>query len=261
MEIARRRRDRGSSGLGMRNLLSSRQGTMIVAGVCAALAAIIIVVAINRFRDNADAANAPTVVLVANGLIQKGTSGSTLAASGLYSTLRVAQKHVSPGALTDAAALQGKVAVTDVLPGQQLTLSDFAVGSGVAAQLAASQRAIAVPLDSSHGLSGVIQPGDRVDVYAGFNVQAQAATGPQMRLLLPDVRVISTGSSSSNGGNVVLAVDANYAAEVAYASDNGKIWLVLRPGNAQDSRQTIATLQSILVGRPPISAAGTGRKP
>lgn len=242
-------------------MLGSRQGMLIVAVVAAAIAAAVIVIAINRYRDSVNSSNAEVTVLVANNLIQKGTSGQTLATSGLYTPTKVIQKHVTTGAITDAAGLQGKVAVTDILPGQQLTLSDFAVGTGIITELASNERAISIPLDSSHGLSGIVTPGDRVDVYSGFNVQTSGGTGPQMRLLVPDVQVLSTsGGGQGSSGNVVLAVNDNYAAEVAYASDNGKVWLVLRPGNAQNASQTIATINSILAARPPI-ATNNGRKP
>jgi pilus assembly protein CpaB len=222
-----------------------------VALVTAAVAALIIVVAINRYRHNVNTSNSQTSVLVANGLIQKGSSFASIASAGLYAPSKVIEKRITPGAITDASALAGKVAVTNILPGQQLTAADFAVSSGVATELAANQRAIAIALDSSHGLSGIVQAGDHVDVYAGFTTGA----GSQVRLLVPDVLVLSSSTSgggigSSSSGNIVLAVDDNQAAQVAYASDNGKIWLTLRPGNAKNPAQTVASLASILASSP-----------
>jgi Flp pilus assembly protein CpaB len=257
MELTRKR----PRGVALKGLLATRQGTLLVALVCAVAAAVIIAIAISDYRNSISTSNAQATVLVSKGLIQKGTSGAAIAASGLYTPTRMIGKNISVGAITDAAALQGKVAVSDILPGQQLTLADFAVGTGVATVLASNERALSVPLDSSHGLSGVVQIGDHVDVYAGFNVQgANGGAGPVLRLLLPDVPVLSAPSTGTNGGNVVLGVNANDAAELAYASDNGKIWLVLRPGNAENATQTAATIQSILLGQPPI-LTGSGRKP
>lgn len=260
MELTRKRTGGGGSS-SLKGLLATRQGTAIVALVCAAVAAAIIVVAINRYRDSVNTSNAQVSVLVANALIQKGTSGAALAASGGYTATRMIERHVTPGAISDAAVLEGKVAVSEILPGQQLTLSDFAIGTGFATQLASNERAISIPLDSSHGLTGVVQTGDRVDVYAGFNAAGAGAIGPQLRLLIPNVLVLNSSvGSGSAGGNVLLAVNDNEAAEVAYASDNGKIWLMLRPANGQNPTQTVATIQSILLGRPPIQSA-TGGKP
>lgn len=262
MELTRK-----PSGANLKGVLGSRQGAVMIALACAGVAAVILVVAINGYRNSVNGSATPATVLVANGLIQKGTSGNAIAAGQLYTPTKFTEKNVSTGAITDAATLRGKVAVSDILPGQQLTLADFGAATGTSAQLAANERAISVPLDSSHGLSGVIQTGDRVDVYAGFNVQTQAGgSGPVMRLLLPDVLVLqaSGGGGGSVGGggsnNVVLAVNDNQAAQLAYASDNGKVWLMLRPGNAQNPTQTVATLESILLGRSPV-AAGSGGKP
>jgi Flp pilus assembly protein CpaB len=260
VELASKRTRNGS----FKALLATRRGTLLVAIACAVAAAAILVFAINRYRQSVNATATQDTVLVANHLIQKGTSGAELAASQLYTPATLTSKNVASGAITDAAVLQGKVAVHDILPGQQLTLADFGPAVGVPDELAANQRAISIPLDSSHGLSGVVTTGDRVDVYAGFNVAGQnGIAGPVLRLLIPNVLVLESsagGTNGTNGGNVVLAVNDNQAANVAYASDNGKIWLVLRPGNAQNPSTTTATMQSILLGQPPISG-GAGGKP
>lgn len=250
------KRPRGSD---LKGLLASRQGTLLVALVCAVAAAVIIALAINGYRNNANSSNAQSSVLVATGLIQKGTSGSAIAAADLYTPTKMIEKNVSQGAITDAAVLTGKVAVTNILPGQQLTLADFSVGSGVASELATNERAVAIPLDAAHGLGSVLQVGDYVDVYVGLNTSA----GAVMKLLISNVPVISTtnsGGSSSSNSNVVLGVNANDSAELAYASDNGRVWLVLRSGGAQNTTQQLATAQSILLGRPPIQL-GNASKP
>jgi pilus assembly protein CpaB len=250
-----------TGGADLKGLLATRHGTLLVALTATVVAAGILVLAINRYRQSVTTSNAQSTVLVANSLIEKGTSGTAIAASQLDTPTKIVEKHLSTGAISDTAMLTGKVAATNILPGQQLTTADFALASGLATQLAANQRAISVPLDTSHGLSGVVTPGDHVDVYAGFI----AAGGPQIRLLVPNVLVLESAStgggglaSNNGGGNVVLAINDNQAAEIAYASDNGKIWLVLRPGNAQGATQTVANLQSILASQPP---TGSGSRP
>lgn len=247
MELTRKR-TRGD----IRSILATRQGAMLVALASAIVAAGILVYAISHYRQSVNATNTQDTVLVATGVIQKGTAGTAIATGGLYKATQVVQKHVSLGAITDAAFLQGKVAAADVLPGQQLTASDFApAAAGVVGQLAPGERAISVPLDAAHGMSGVIQAGNRVDVWTGFNVQG---AGPVMKLLISNVKVLQVPASGN--GNVVLDVTANQAAQVAFASGNGTIWLVLRPGNAQNATQTAASLASILAGTPAIKATG-----
>ena len=60
-----------------RRLLATRKGTVVVAGLCALIAAAILIVALDRYRHNINTSGNQETVLVASGLIQKGTAGST----------------------------------------------------------------------------------------------------------------------------------------------------------------------------------------
>ena len=102
---------------------------------------------------------------------------------------------------------------------------------------------------------GVLGAGDRVDVYGGFQVQSPSGTSvPVMRLLIPNALVLragagqgaSLGSSGGQGANVLLAVDDAQAGTLAFASDNGKVWLVLRPTNAANATRDITSIGSVL---------------
>ena len=70
-------------------------------------------------------------VLVATAAIQKGTPATVIVGRALFRPTPVLERHVSAGAITDTAALEGKYALRDILPGQQLTLADFASTGGV----------------------------------------------------------------------------------------------------------------------------------
>ena len=87
MELTGNRYARGD----WRKLLATRRGTILVAAVCAAIAAGILVFAMQRYRHHVVAENNPETVFVANALIQKGTSGDAIAAQQLGGGL-------SPGA-------------------------------------------------------------------------------------------------------------------------------------------------------------------
>ena len=80
--------------------------------------------------------------------------------------------------MSDPATLRDQVATREIFEGAQLTATDFgAGGDSLAAQLTDRERIVSVPLDSAHGLIGGIEPGNRVDVYAGFNVIPLGADG------------------------------------------------------------------------------------
>ena len=83
-------------------------------------------------------------------LIQKGTPGDVVGTNSLFQVSSIPRSQVKVGAFVDPKTLTGKVAATDVYPGQQLTAEDFVVGNANALtqRLARDQRGVVVPLDS-----------------------------------------------------------------------------------------------------------------
>jgi Flp pilus assembly protein CpaB len=224
---------------------------------CALAAGIILLIALSQYRQSVSAANKDVSVLVSTGSIQKGTSGDLIAAQRLYKPTPILAKNLSTGALTNAAALSGEVAVQNILPGQQLTAADFAVStSGVVGQLEPGQRALSVALDSEHGLVGEVEPGDHVDLYGAFSGGGGSGTsgGTVVKLLIPNALVLKVpGSSSGVGGGgqagtVVLAVNNSQVGTLAFAAEDGKVWLALRPGGASNPSQTLTTYNSVVFG-------------
>jgi Flp pilus assembly protein CpaB len=207
-------------------ILATRRGTIIVGVGAAVLAGIVLLVYLNQYRHHINAQAKPVNVLVAKNLIQKGTPGDVVGTQNLFQVSSIPKNELKTGALVDPAALKGRVAATDVFPGQQITATDFTVG-GVApllGSLAANQRAISIPVDSAHSLSGQLVAGDHVDVYVGMN--AQVAGGPPrpiIKLVMQNLYVLSAGS------NVTFRVTPAQAGALAFAVENGTIWLALRP--------------------------------
>jgi Flp pilus assembly protein CpaB len=251
-------------------LMSTRAGTIAVAGGAALLAGIFILVYLNRYRHSVKAQGAPVTVLVAKRLIPKGTTGAAVSSAAFYEQTTIRQSQLLDGAFSDVASLRGRVAARDVLANQQLTAADFTTGAeSLASSLSGRQRVIDVPLDTAHGLIGHVQTGDRVNVFAGFNitVRGNGQTFPVSRLIaqgvpVADVAKKAGGFGGGGGGtttNVSLRVNDAQAAAIAFASDNGKVWLVLRPPTgARPVRPGIVTVGTVLLGVPPVQVpAGT----
>src|SRR5687768_15394736 len=202
----------------------------------AVLAAVLLLVYLGQYRKSVSSGAAPITVLVAEKLISKGTSASVIGSDGLMQVLTIPRDQAKEGAVSDPVLLKGRVAVQDIYPGQQLTLADFtaATTDAIPTKLVRDQRAIAVPFDASHGMIGHIQPGDRVDVYV------MSAPG-----------VAGGGIGGSNSSNFVFRVRGADAAKIAWSTDNGTLWMVLRPGNnAEPVRPGNITGQTILKSRP-----------
>ena len=83
-------------------------------------------------------------------------------------------------------------------------------------------------------------------------------TKPVVRLIVTNVPVLALGEKKSSGSgttNVSLRLDDRTAAKIAFASDNGKVWLALRPSaGAKASRPDIVTAETLLLGIPPVVA-------
>ena len=244
----------------LRQMLATRRGTLALAGVCALIAAGALVLFLSRYRESVKGAAAPTPVLVATSLIQKGTSGDVLAEKHQFETVTRAADDVKQGGIADPALVAGKVTTADIYPGQQLTASSFVAATGtVLPKLADSDRAIAVPIDEAHGLVGQVRSGDHVDVLASYTTSS-AATGQGsgvVKTLLQDklvLRAVAQPIEGSEEGkaaekSIILRVSDREAVSLAHAADNGKVWVLLRPAaGAKESAPQTASQDSVLRG-------------
>ena len=197
-------------------LFSTRGGTLVLAGIAAVIAAIAVTAYVKHYRDTVSKGATPATVLVAKGLIPKGTPGSEIATKALFQAQSIRESQLRTGAISDTGSLQGLVAKTDILPQQQLTVNDFTGAStGLASQLTGDQRAITIPVDTAHGMIGQVSSGDRVDIYAGFNVYpidklgrplSGGQTRPVLRLIMQNVTVLGVTKSSAFGGGTASQV-------------------------------------------------------
>ena len=248
----------------IRKVLSTRRGTLALAGAAALVAAGVLMLFLNSYKQTLDKNAEPVTVLVAREALPKGSSGDLIAKKGLFEATGLKREQLEEGALTDPASMQGMVTTHDIVPGQQLTTADFAKPTDpVMSKLAAGDRAITIPIDSAHGMIGNIRAGDHVDVLAGFQVQPDGSARPRpvLRTLLQDVEVLKApdaGKQQQTMGagqtqNVVLRVPEKASTELAFSSDNGKVWIVLRPqAGADENPPSLVTLDRLLLGMPPI---------
>ncbi len=249
-------------------LFSTRGGTMALAGMAALIAAIAVFAYVKHYRNSVEKGGEAASVMVAPSLITKGTPGTAIATRRLFQVQSIRQSQLREGAISDPASLRGKIAKTDIFPGQQLTLADFtSAKGGLSSQLAGTQRAITISMDSARGMIGQIGIGDRVDVYAGFNISPVDALGrptasgqsrPVLRLIMQNIPVLAVDKSKSFGASsatqVTVRTSAYQSEKLAFASDNGKLWFVLRPPTgARPSPPNLVTAETLLLGIPPVA--------
>jgi Flp pilus assembly protein CpaB len=205
--------------------MSSRAWAIALGIGAIVLAAILLVVYLDRYRARVGGENAPTPVLVAKQLIPMGTPGNIVASQAMYAPTTLPQKEVEVGAIADPSYLAGRAASADIFPGQQFTATDFAASDtlSVDSQITKDERAISISLDGVRGSSSQVQVGDSVDVYT--------AIAGTVKLFRPNVKVLAipTIAGPSGGGNLVIKIKTKDAAQWAYAQDNTQLWFVLRP--------------------------------
>jgi pilus assembly protein CpaB len=248
----------------VQRVLSTRGGTIAVGAFAALLAGALLLFYIAQYRDSVKQEQKPVAVLVAGTLIPKGTSGDLIGSRQMYTISKIPADRVSEGAITDPNSLKGLIAADDLFPGKQLTQSDFVDRSTnkVLNQLTEYDRAISVPLDSAHGLIGYIQPGDRVDVMAGFEIVGNdGKQHPILKTIMQNIPVLDAPSTaskstvaSSQDQNVVLEMTDQQAADLAFSSDNGKVWFILRSASGSLAhKESLVTLETLLFGVKPIA--------
>jgi pilus assembly protein CpaB len=264
-------------------MLATRQGALVLALICAACAAGILLFALGQYKTGLKTSTqiVQGTVLVATAQIPQGTGANVIAARGLYKSTPIVASQIQPGAVSDASVLAGKVATTNILPGQQLTQTDFSGPTGVTGLLTPDQRAIELSISESPGATDILQAGARVDIYASFgekmvlldsNVEvvkpAGATTSTSSGSAQPAAAAPTTGTppasgtstaanaSSSTGGaaststvtgsSMVLAVTTRQAADLIFASQNGTLYLTLRPNGAAPTPSGVVTRDSVI---------------
>jgi Flp pilus assembly protein CpaB len=249
-------------------LTSTRRGTLMVAGGAALLAGALILIYLNGYRNSVQSEGAPVTVLIAQENIAKGTSGAVIASKNLYRTTTMRESQLTEGAFSDPANLKGQVVTQEIFKGSQLTATSFAAGGeSLAAGLSGTDRIVAVPVDAAHGLIGEINAGSHVDIFAGFNIVPLRADGTPvsggqaravLKRIITDAPVVSvavkTGGLGSSNTKVLLKLSDKQSADLAFASDNGKIWLSMRPGaGAESTPPNLVTVETLLLGTPPLN--------
>jgi Flp pilus assembly protein CpaB len=247
------------SGPSLGSILATRQGSLVLALLCAVCAAGVLVFALGRYKSNVQQPVPQATVLVATGEITKGTIGSEIAAKGLYKPTPVATTAVTPGAITDAAALSGATASADILPGQQLTSADFSTIINAGEVLKSNQRALEIAVGGANGAVDITQPGSRVDIYLSGATGTPTASGSPpaspgttkttvtgtagttasvpatSKLLASNVLVlkpatgtpVTIGNQPVAGGTLVLALNNTQVPEMI--ANSGNLYLALRP--------------------------------
>jgi len=152
-------------------------------------------------------------------------------------------------AFTNIDSVVGRVVRIPVFKGEAVVpgrLAPAGTGPGLEVKITPGMRAMAVKINDVAGLSGLIQPNNRVDVLVTLKANAQQNTKDEAKLFMSNMRVLSVGTQVERGDDgkpiqattATLEVTPQQAEQLAVAMNEGTIQLVLRGFGDPDSIRT-----------------------
>lgn len=171
--------------------------------------------------------------------------------------------------------VEGRALAYDVKGGEAVLWS-MVEGSKVptfSARVASGHRAITVPVDEINSISGLLEPGDRIDLLVSIERQGRKST----ITLLQGIEVMATGQRSVDDpksgerrlySTVTLDADPQQARNITFAREAGKLTALLRnpqdkapvPGAVVDLAAWLGGPGASLGGEVPVLYGGRGAK-
>jgi pilus assembly protein CpaB len=207
------------------------------------------------------------VVVVAKTDLAKGTALS----NQTVAVREVPAEYAHSGALTpdDFGRADGQLLAFPVKAGEMVLwgLLEAQRAPTFSARVEAGRRAMTVPVDEISSISGMLEPGDTIDLMVTLDQDGKKITFP----LLQSVQVMATGQRVAHDeasgeqrqfGTVTLNTTPEQARNVIVARDAGKLTALLRnPQDKQPLQMASYDMNALLGGRPKGKGAGGGGVP
>lgn len=215
--------------------MKQRQMTML-AIACGVLGAACVAAFMWAMQSEAEAARAEVLARYGGEQVEvcvatrDVAAGERLDAAALETRLWVADL-LPDEAVSDMAEIVGQTATSSILKGEAVSRKRFREVQGTL-DVPAGQEAVSVPAKAVQAVGGAIRPGMSVDVYSLGSSGAA--------LLARNVIVLATSMgdtgylASADSGWVTLAVDPERVEELIAASGKSSLHFVL-PGNAVEA--------------------------
>ena len=169
--------------------MDRRKALLLVAAVIAAVGTLLVFLYVRGADTRADQRYDAVQVLRVVKPIAAGETVEAAQSAGKIESGSVSKKDLLPDALTGTEPIAGKVATTNIYPGEQLISSKFgATGSSNGLAIPKGKIAISINLSDPSRVAGFVNPGDKVAIFltnANFT-----------RLLLPSIQVIGAGTTT-----------------------------------------------------------------
>ena len=190
---------------------------------------------VQNAKRNAEAVQQTVRVLVAKTDIPAGVELDPLLNSGEFTYREIPRDALINDVVTSAYQLQGQRTAYPILAGEQISPARF-VGElqvrGGRFGLTTGNQAFALTLERQRAAGGVLEKGDAVEAYGTFT--ASSSQSQTTRVIVPHAMVLAayTDDETGSGGvTVLLEVTPLEAEYLAYAQEQGHVWLTLLAPN------------------------------
>jgi pilus assembly protein CpaB len=236
--------------------MARRTILLCVAFLIAALGTTMVVLYVQGIDARATEGQELVEVLTATDVIDPGESVADAQAAGKFEKTEVVRDDLTEGALSSTSAIDGKVALGTIYPGQQVIAQQFGkAGSEETLTIPEDKLAVSVELTDPARVAGFVTPGSHVAIFVSadpelYNPDGTTQKLPQYtRLLLPDVEVIGVGTTSVTARTtkdddgetteqvprtiLTVAVNQDQAQRLIFAARNGDVSFALRTAKSR----------------------------
>jgi pilus assembly protein CpaB len=234
----------------------------IAALLLAGLGAVLLLSYVGTADVRAMAGMETVKVLVVQKRIPEGTPADKL--NGFVTVKTLPVKAVASGTLSSLQPINGRVATTDLQPGEQLLASRFVDPASLVdpnqVKIPSGMQQVSLVLESQRVVGGELKPGATVGVFISLPKEDKRPAQTHLALQKVLVSKVQRGSGSgqqAEGGDangaglsegtlmVTLVSNGRNAEKIIFGAEHGKVWLSLEPSNAIGTGTRVVTEKSV----------------
>jgi pilus assembly protein CpaB len=222
--------------------MTYRLRNILIAVGLAVVAALLTVFYVSNYKSSVRSDSETVSVLVAAQDIPQGMLGQQIIEKKMLATQEIPRKAIVNGTIAKPEDIHGLIATQPIYIGEQVTARRFGPleAAGVRDQLRGTYRVMQIKGNDAQLLSGVLRPGDHVDVVASIKFPTEDSSKHFSKVILSDVLVLRTSGEDDaqasvvdpTGGDgwVMLRLTDAQAHRMYFVYANNDWWLTLRPG-------------------------------
>ncbi len=255
-------------------MTSKRTVVVAVAVAVGVLASVLSYVFLNNAQDNAyhNAKLVPAYVITKT--IPRTLTGSQLASGGYVAQKKIPAEFRPSSAITNLSAIRTQEAGANLPVGEIVVSGMFqspdTIASVAAETVPQGDVAISVSVDQVHGVAGLIQPGDKVDILIDVDGNQETYLYQAVPVLAVGTTLVPAPGTTSNSATqtsatpqasnvITFAVPPAAAARIALANSDGGgvtggIYLALEATGNQPTASTTINGSNLIPATP--TAAG-----